>query len=115
MRGPFESNDWFRQWMPYCLVSMGGPGHLWLPLNRSYKPLGMTPQDGWVRYEEHGAKAMLFARDPRELRDVWVDTTGRTMLFLYTDAPQTREDYGARLQRMMDRVVHTTLTARQFA
>jgi hypothetical protein len=38
-----SADRWFRYWMPYRLVRLGlGDEHVYLPVNRGLKPLGVT-------------------------------------------------------------------------
>jgi hypothetical protein len=98
-----RDNHFFRFFMPYLFQEIPGIGkNVWLPLNRNYKPLGVISKD-WVDYDAfaktHGVK---FAKDPRNLKDIWEHTTeAPDMLWLYSDAPSTRRDYFARLEKLM--------------
>jgi hypothetical protein len=66
--------------MPYCLHKMEVEvpdrlrryPHIWLPLNRNYKPLGVIPRD-WVEYEDYVGQAVCFAKDPRGFVGLWDD------------------------------------------
>jgi hypothetical protein len=48
-----SSGHWFRHWMPYEFVRLrpDGDEHVYLPLNRALKPLGITAR-GWVRFND---------------------------------------------------------------
>ena len=41
--------EFCRVWMPYCLTKVEDEHGGWIPLNRSYKPLGHAPGE-WVDY-----------------------------------------------------------------
>ncbi|MGH6977954.1 MAG: hypothetical protein ACRED4_01455 [Brevundimonas sp.] len=98
-----KSDSWFRYWMPYAFVKLEHPKlkHVWLPLNRNYKPLGYT-SSVWVEYDDYIDQAISFARDPRLLKAVWseeIEATD-TQIWLYKST-MYREDYFARLERLM--------------
>jgi hypothetical protein len=107
---------WMLDHLPYCLrdldlhgyarehgiiVRSGLPRHVWLPLNRRYKPLGFITRD-WIDYYDHVDAAMVFLRDPRGL-DIWLDTPHEDTLYLYNNKPGTRRDYFPRLERLATR------------
>lgn len=98
------SDHWFRYWMPYCYHKLehSSRKHVWLPLNRNYKPLGITSRDH-VDYDRFINQAVAFASDPAAWRGVWVDRQAAIggKLYLYTDGPRYRADYFARLARVM--------------
>ena len=96
-----DTAHWFRFWMPYQFqrIQQGSRRHIYLPLNRNYKPLGHTGRDH-VDYEEYAAQAVVFGRDPHGFRDVWTDPE---QLFLYNDSPASRVDYFDRYERLMSR------------
>jgi hypothetical protein len=73
--------------------------HLYLPLNRNYKPLGYTAS-AWVEYKDYKNQAVIFRSAPQKFKDVWHDTEG---LYLYDDGLQSRESYFARLEALLDR------------
>lgn len=100
----------FRVWMPYLIqrVTYEGVKHAYLPLNRDYKPLGMSRGE-WVDYDacalSHG---VAFKRDPATFDGVWHRLEERSdqivadgMLFLYSDNPDSRRDYFVRFERLM--------------
>jgi hypothetical protein len=104
---------WMHDHLPYCLrdldlhgyarehgiiVRSGLPRHVWLPLNRWYKPLGIITRD-WIDYYDHVDAAMVFHRDPRDL-DIWLDSPHEDTRYLYNDKPDTRRDYFPRLERL---------------
>lgn len=93
------SDQWFRYWFPYQFVKLEvpKPKHVYLPLNRDYKPLGVTTGD-WVEYEDYLHQAVIFARDPHKFENVWHYTEG---LYLYEDAQSSRLDYFQRLERLL--------------
>ena len=89
---------WFRYWMPYQFIPLkaGGKRHVYLPVNRDYKPLGM--KNAFVNYEAHLTNAVVFARDPHRFKDIWFDPK---TLYLYNDSPRSRLDYFERLGHLM--------------
>ena len=102
-------DHWFRQWMPYEFVRLGpGDEHVYLPLNRALKPLGVSTP-GCVRFGDYRAQAIIFRLDPRAFEGVWFDPVGaapglpRSRLLLYDDTPESRMDYFARFERLMAR------------
>jgi hypothetical protein len=102
---------WFRHWMPYEFVRLGpgGDEHVYLPLNRALKPLGITAR-GCVRFIDYRAQAVVFRTDPHTFEGVWFDSVGgapglpRRRLLLYDDTPESRMDYFVRFERLMARV-----------
>ena len=102
-------DHWFRHWMPYEFVRLGsGEGHVYPPLKRGLKPLGVSAPGG-VRFGDHRAQAVVFRLDPRGFEGVWFDPAGaapglpRRRLLLYDDTPESRMDYFARFERLMAR------------
>lgn len=90
--------DWFRIHLPYLVIPIRPDiaKHLYLPLNREYKPLGI-PRSEFVDYDAYAHKAMRFARDPRTFTGVWTDDR----LYLYDDTSKfDYELYFARLAKL---------------
>lgn len=92
----------FRQWMPYLFQRVTHPDHkhVYLPLNRSYVPFG---HEGRADYEAYaGTHGVVFKRDPSTFEGVWwnVDQPGGR-LWLYDDSAASRQDYFARLERLL--------------
>ncbi|MBI4923008.1 MAG: hypothetical protein HY834_14785 [Devosia nanyangense] len=86
--------------LPYCLVKLDSPRHIWLPLNRQYKPLGVTSRE-WVDYDEFVSRAVAFASDPRKWHDVFLPhDPGASILYLHRDG-QPASEYFARLTRLL--------------
>lgn len=96
-----RSPHWFRFWMAYQLVKLSSRQHphLYLPLNRDYKPLGYLSRE-CVEYEAYTHQAMAFASDPHTFKCVWTD---EEQLYLYNDEPQSRSDYFVRIERLLSR------------
>jgi hypothetical protein len=94
-----HGDQWFRYWMPYQFKKMPHPKrkHLFLPVNRNYKPLGITSRDH-VNYESYMDQAVVFPKDPATFEGVWWDSNG---LYLYEDALESRRDYFQRLQKLL--------------
>jgi hypothetical protein len=92
---------YFKLWMPYLYHRVEHPkrAHVFLPLNRNYKPLGSLTRN-YVRYEDfvetHG---VAFARDPASFKGIWTNVQG-THLWLYDDSAKSRVDYFERLERL---------------
>lgn len=92
---------WQRYWLPYHFEPMPHPRykHVYLPLNRQYKPLGIIPAWPHVNYEDYSQQFIRFHRDPHTFKDVWLlDPRGH--LFLYDDGEKSRSTYFARLDRL---------------
>lgn len=97
---------WSRYGLPYAfkrLSTVGG--HVWLPLNRDYKPIG---QDG----EDFASGPVRFAVDPTTLRGIWHGSVEGQTLYLYDDAPESRVDYFARLERLFSYTLKTVESSR---
>ena len=96
-------DQWFRYWMPYCFekLEVGSRTHVYLPLNRNYKPLGITSME-WVDYITYLPQAVVFSADPHTFDGIWFY---RDTLHLYEDVELSRVDYFLRLERLLSRVV----------
>jgi len=94
-------DQWFRYWLPYQFVKLDVPGHkhVYLPVNRNYKPLGVMSED-WADYDDYLHQAVVFGADPYTYEDVWTDGEG---LYLYDDNPASRQDYFKRLELLLGR------------
>jgi len=97
-----NTDRWFRYWMPYAFARLDHPKvkHVWLPLNRNYKPLGITAGDH-VDYADFIDQAIVFARDPRATKGVFYPSKDPDpdMLWMYASTIG-REDYFARLEKL---------------
>lgn len=93
-----STEQWFRYFMPYNFVKLDATSHkhVYLPLNRNYKPLGRI-LDTWVDYESFVDNAVVFAADPYTFKGVWISGG----LYLYDDLPATRRDYFTRLDKLL--------------
>jgi len=99
------TDDWFEHWMPYCFHKLPGIRrykHVYLPLNRDYKPLGHVSRKR-VHYEDYAAQAVIFHEDPMTLEGIWTATSD-DKLWLYDDTA-SRVDYFERLGRLMSHKV----------
>lgn len=94
-------DGWFRYWMPYSFVQIDHAKrkHVWLPLNRIYKPLGITGAEH-VNYADFIAQAIAFKADPRTFTKVW-HIIKDDQVWLYSDGPTSRLDYFDRLRAVM--------------
>lgn len=100
-----------RIWMPYCFMKMDLPQlgkHVYLPLNRNYKPLGVSRSD-WVDYSDYADQCVRFRTDPAKIGgNPWVFIKPHgwrhpgPFLFLY-DTDESAATYGQRLQLVMGR------------
>ena len=96
-------DGWFRYWMPYCFQELSANRkHVYLPLNREYKPLGLTDYNNGVDYDDYIDQAVVFTTDPGAFPDVW---TRPGSLYLYNDGTASRLDYFERLERLLSRSV----------
>lgn len=97
-------NSPFRwRFLPYCLRKMGDHGHVWLPLNRHYKPLGGA-RDVFVDYNDFLHQALVFSRDPNTFKDVREPdqrADDKRWLYLYLDGTDLERDYFPRLHRLL--------------
>ena len=102
-----REDQWFRYWMPYVFVKIDHPKlkHVYLPLNRNYKPLGQST-DKFVDYMEYLDQAIIFKRSPDTLEDIWMpEDTPENYYYLYTDSQSSRNSYGRRFQSLMEKSV----------
>lgn len=84
-----DTDGWCRYWLPYCFQELSANRrHVYLPLNRNYKPLGVVSPK-WVNYNDHIDQAVVFASDPHTFPDVWTGTHP-DKLYLYTDGTASR-------------------------
>ena len=98
-----QGDQWFRYWMPYQFVKLEHTKyqHVYLPVNRNYKPLGIVAKDN-VDYEKYMPQAAVFDENPVSFQNVWWEESG---LYLYSDAPESRINYFDRLGRLLVRSV----------
>ena len=75
--------------------------HVYLPVNRNYKPLGITPAE-WVDYDTYLSQAVVFSANPHTFDDIWFHNE---TLHFYEDVVSSRVDYFARLEWLLSRVV----------
>ncbi len=93
--------QWPRYWLPYLFepMTVAGYKHLYLPLNRQYKPLGVIPYDPQVNYEDYREHFVKFSRDPHTFTGVWIPDN-RGYLYLYDDTEKNSVGYFERLERL---------------
>jgi hypothetical protein len=91
-------SDWFDQWLPYCLQRLNQPGHVYLPLNRYYKPLGGA-RDDFFDYEQHAGLALTFRAAPHTIEGAgWLPpAVADRRLYLHGGDPKSRRRYFERL------------------
>lgn len=96
-----RSNPFFRKSLPYCFTKLKSDAHrhVWLPLNRDYKPLGFLGRS-WANYQDHIANAVVFSRDPSTFKNVWDGGISSTDCFLYNDGSDLAE-YFNRLEKLL--------------
>lgn len=94
-----QNESWFRHHMIYTLepIHHSRYNHLYLPLNRHYKPLGVITTD-WLDYENYTSQAMVFKRDPHSFTSVWWKNDS---LHMYNDGVESRETYFPRLEKLL--------------
>jgi len=107
-----DQDQWFRYWMPYHFkkLEVRGREHVYLPLNRNYKPLGKTSREH-VNFEEFSAQAMVFQTDPHAFEHVW-HLEG---LYLYDDSARSWSDYFVRLGRLLSQRVQVLEMAEKYS
>lgn len=96
-----DTFHWARYWLPYNFQKIDHAkfSHVYLPLNREYKPIGILTYSPRVKYEDYPLHYVRFHSDPHKFVDVWVnDEFGG--LFLYDDGQQSRDTYFNRLARL---------------
>lgn len=99
---------YFHLWMPYLFRRVECPGkkHVFLPLNRDYKPLGYLGRDH-VDYEAMAAShGVSFTRDPLTFEGIWTANDldrpeSEGLFWLYNDHPRSRTDYFQRFEKLM--------------
>lgn len=84
-----------RYFLPYCLQRI--KGNVYLPLNRNYKPIGVTTKE-WVEYENYQHLYVRFSRCPSKMTIEWhyaIKNKNGTIdkLFFYGDGLDSREMY----------------------
>ena len=97
------NDQWFCYWFPYQFVKLNveKPKHVYLPVNRKYKPLGITTGE-WIDYELYAFQAVVFTHDPHEFEEIWHDPEN---LYLYEDSVRSRLDYFVRLETLLSRSI----------
>ena len=89
--------------MPYCFkkLEVEGRNYVYLPLNRDYKPLGITSKED-VDYDAYLSQAVMFSVDPHTFDGIWFH---KETLHLYEDVASSRVDYFERLERLLSQEV----------
>jgi hypothetical protein len=82
---------------PYCIHRLEGGS--WLPLNRSYKPLGGDP-GRYYDYEACAGQAWSFRADPHGIEDVWQPDMSEEWLYITYDLSRVRGEHAAYLRRL---------------
>jgi hypothetical protein len=83
--------------LPYCLHRLEDGS--WLPLNRSYKPLGGDPC-GYYDYQACTGQAWRFRADPHEIDGVWQPDMGEEWLYIAYDLCRGRGEHAAYVRRL---------------
>ena len=93
-----DKDQWLRYCSPYHFTPLKSTGgrHIYLPVNRIYKPLAITTRE-LVNYEDFFDLSIEFSSDPHGFDDVWYDAAA---LYLYNDSPASTLDYYVRLRRL---------------
>ena len=93
-----DKDPWFRYCSPYHFtpLKLTKGRYIYLPVNRSYKPLGITTREP-VNYEDFFDLSVEFFSDPHGFDDVWYDAAA---LYLYNDSPASTLNYYVRLRRL---------------
>jgi hypothetical protein len=78
--------------LPYCLrqLDQSHGEHVYLPVNRHYKPLGQE-QHAHGAYEDHAGQAWHFRRDPHEIEGAW-SKTDRSYFYVGEDVGRYRTE-----------------------
>jgi hypothetical protein len=99
----WRSQDNYRRLhLPYCFTPVSSEAHIYLPLNRFYKPLGM--HGVWVDYRAFPEIFVRFSCNPHSITNVWWCNLGRGNsrgLYLYYDNRDSMKDYGERYARLL--------------
>jgi hypothetical protein len=82
---------------PYCMHRLEDGS--WLPLNRSYKPLGGDP-GAYYDYEACTGQAWSFRADPHEIEGVWQPDRSEEWLYIAYDLSRVRGEHAAYLRRL---------------
>jgi hypothetical protein len=82
---------------PYCLHRLEEGS--WLPLNRSYKPLGGDP-GGYYDYEACTGQAWSFRADPHGIEGVWQPDRSEEWLYIAYDLSRVRGEHAAYVRRL---------------
>lgn len=81
-------NDFRASWMPYALAKVEDDNGGWIPLNRHYKPLGMSSKE-WVDYSSIPVECRIKRINPVTVKRLsWKQEghdTSESMIFLYND------------------------------
>jgi len=99
--GPRGGGTFFKRWMPYLYqrVEVKGRKHVFLPLNRNYRPLGTQ------EFADYAAVAdtygVAFRQDPGAFENIWWNTDDAGRFWLYDDSAKSRVSYFERLERLM--------------
>ena len=90
----------FKRWMPYHFRHAFLREHefCFVPLNRSYQLLGGSGHKIIDANEFADSHGIVFWTDPRKIKNVWHN---RDDLYLYSDALDSRNTYGQRLEELM--------------
>jgi hypothetical protein len=82
---------------PYCIHRLEDGS--WLPLNRSYKPLGGDP-GGYYDYEACSGQVWSFRANPHEIEGVWQPDRSDEWLYITYDLSRVRGEHAAYLRRL---------------
>ncbi|UEM18993.1 hypothetical protein JL100_018070 [Skermanella mucosa] len=104
----------FRLVMPYAFIGLEHPvhRHVYLPLNRNYRPLGCPRQFGAGLDDiyDYLSQAWVFRRDPTTFTGIWWNS-GECFLHLYDDSAESRKDYLNRYAKLLTKVASYRPTA----
>lgn len=99
-------NDFRGNWMPYALVKIEDDNGGWIPLNRHYKPLGVSSKE-WVDYSSVPVECRIKSIKPSTARRLsWKQENhcaSESMIFLYNDScipTKSKKDWQAYSEKL---------------
>lgn len=103
-----DTDKVLRYFLPYCIHKISSrKGHVYLPLNREYKPIGVVSKER-VDYEAFPHLFVRFARCPSKIKIDWqykIIGNGGVIekLYFYNDGLKSRGDYFEKYTTVMDK------------
>lgn len=103
-----DADKVLRYFLPYCIHKISShKGHVYLPLNREYKPIGVVSKER-VDYEAFSHLFIRFSRCPSKIKIDWqykiVNNDGVIeKLYFYNDSLKSRSNYFEKYTAVMDK------------